>query len=319
MKLTFEEIKNVTFGALSVTETEKGIRFLRSTEKQIDAWTDLYIDLGERSRVPTGVCLDFHTNSRSIAFDALSGKFEILVNGMQAAKYVMEELHEKGESARLAITGGESNRITIIFPSHNAEGILRYVELDDGSLTARHEYDMKLLFIGDSITQGWASQYDSLSFAWRTASFFNAEMLNQGIGGAYYHESTFDKLDFDPDIVVIAYGTNDVGRYATVEEMQDHARKFLDLIKAEYEGRKAKVVILSPIHRLDLTGVWQEKYLACCAAVKNEADAHKFIFIDGHELVPANKSFFASDGLHPNDLGFGLYAENLIKKLTKII
>ena len=320
MKLSFDQIKNITFGAVSVRETEQGIRFIHCTDKQIEAWTALAPVLGDRASLATGVCLDFHTNSKTVSFDAvggLHGKYEIYVNGLFAEQYIMEDLHEKGEAVKFVVDGGEENRITVIFPCHDTPGILKYLELDDGATLIPYKYAMKMLFIGDSITQGWASCRDSLAYAPRVARFFDAEMLNQGVGGAFYHESTFDKLDYDPDVVIIAYGTNDSG--SAVEKMQDHAHKFLELIKKEYEGRNTKIVLLSPIWRLEVTGERWQRYLGCCEAVKEEAEKYGFYFVDGHTLVPKHISFFADKGLHPNEQGFSLYAENLIAELVKII
>ena len=319
MKLSFEQIRSLAFGAASAEQTEEGILFTHCTKKQIDAWTALGQVLGERAALATGVCLDFHTSSKSIEFDAPSGQYEIYVNNLFVEQYSMEALHEKGEAVKLAIEGGEENRITVVFPYHNTKGIIKYVELDDGATLAPHKYDMKMLFIGDSITQGWNSARDSLGYAPRVARFFNAETINQGIGGAVYHESTFDKLDFDPDVVIIAYGTNDCGRYPTVSVMQEHAHKFLGLVKKEYEGKNTKIVLLSPIWRLDVSGERWQRYLGCCKAVREEAENYGFYFVDGHELVPKHLSFFADAGLHPNEQGFSLYAENLIAKLVKII
>ncbi len=319
MILSCEQIKNITFGALSIKETEQGLLFTRCTEKQIEAWSALAPVLGERASVATGVCLDFHTNSKTVSFDAVAGKYEIYVNGLFAEQYIMEKLHEDGKRVEYSVDGDEINRITIVFPCHNAQAVLKCFELDDGASITPHKYDMKMLFIGDSITQGWAAARDSLAYVPRTARFFNAELLNQGVGGAFYHESTFDSLDFDPDVVVVAYGTNDSGWYPTVDEMQEHAHKFLGLIKNEYAGKKTKVILISPIWRLEVSGERWKRYLGCCQAVKEEAEKYGFYFVDGHELVPRHISFFADAGLHPNESGFSLYAENLIAKLVKII
>ena len=61
MKLTFEQIKQITTGAIRIKQKEDGIHFYKCTEKQIDAWTEKHKDLGMRAASTTGVCLDFHT------------------------------------------------------------------------------------------------------------------------------------------------------------------------------------------------------------------------------------------------------------------
>ncbi|MBQ8743424.1 MAG: SGNH/GDSL hydrolase family protein [Clostridia bacterium] len=319
MYLSIEEIKNITFGALSVKETENGISFYRCTEKQIEEWYKVVDHVGERSTMSTGVCFDFHTDSKNISFDAADGKFEVYVNGIFAERYDMSELHESGKDASFCVSG-EKNRITVVFPCREIRGVIKYLKLDDGASIEPHKYDMKMLFIGDSITQGSASSLDSLSYAPRTARFFNAEMLNQGVGSAYCNEKTFDHLDFDPDVVILAYGANDPVFYDTVEEIDAHINAFYDLVAAEYKEKNTKIVAISPIPIISFkSDEVREKFFGCRRMIEYEAEKHGFYYVDGYGLVPNHKAFFSEDGVHPNDLGFGVYAENLIARLVRIL
>ena len=52
---------------------------------------------------------------------------------------------------------GEEHRITLYLPNHNEGARLESVEIDDGAIIEQHEFDHKILFVGDSITQGWDS------------------------------------------------------------------------------------------------------------------------------------------------------------------
>ena len=87
----------------------------------------------------------------------------------------------------------------------------------------------------------------------------------------------------------------------------------MDLLAAEYQGKK--IFCISPTWRAA-----QEKPMGhfrdCRCVVIEEAEKHGFIHINGLELVPPDPAFFAdATPLHPNDLGFGIYAENLIRKM----
>ncbi len=321
MRLTFDEIKSVTDGALRVTEEADGIHFYRCTEKQTETWRQMNGAIADRSLFTTGVRLDFYTNARTLSFLASSGnKFEVWVNDLLRARFEADKYREAGEIPTVSLCDSLGHdvgevRVTLWLPYHSV-GVLEYVELDDGAtLRPYTDYQMKILFIGDSITQGWEARHDSLAYTSCVASHYNASFLNQGLGSAYYHEDCFDSLDFDPDIVSVAYGTNDFGVYPTYDEFRSHVRAHLSLIVNEYKGKQ--IFVLTPI--------WRGKHLVkkmgtfegAREIVKAEAEALGCTVIDGLTLVPPIPEFFADAWLHPNDLGFCIYAQNLIKALDK--
>lgn len=312
MKLSTEQIKSITFGALSVRETADGIRFDKCTDNQLAAWHTLSGTLGARAETTSGVRLDFHTNSEKLAFTASNGdKFEVLIDGMPRYRIHAEAYRTKGEVPTFEL--GEGNkRVTLVFPSHT-QGILSAVELDDGAVATPHAHSCKMLFLGDSITQGWNSRYDSLSYAWRVTRFFDADSVIQGVGGGFFHEGTLDRILFSPDMVVIAYGTNDFGHFASLSEMYLRVSRFMEEIARMFGGKR--VFVITPIYRSD----WQKAkkmgtFSDVRALVREEAERCGFNVIDGMELVPHCGDFFA-DAIHPNDLGFGVFAERLIRKM----
>lgn len=317
MKLTFETIQQITVGAVHMEQAEDGIHFYKCSEKQIAAWNLQRKDLGERAAGTTGVRLDFHTNSQTLSFGVLQGnKFELYVDNLLRDQFLMEDT--KSATASLCDALGnkqEEYRVTLIFPSHGNGGVLEWIELDDGAWVTPHTFDCKMLFIGDSITQGWASKYDSLSYAWRVSRHFNADSVIQGIGGAYFHEDCFDSIPYDPDTVLVAYGTNDFGHFRSYDEFRGHVSAHLRLIAKEYAGKQ--IFVLSPIWRDKRDGKRMGTFEGCRAIVAEKAEKLDLIHIDGLKLVPPLPEFFGDGYLHPNDEGFSLYAENLIIELEK--
>ena len=315
MKLTFEQIKSVTVGSVETILADGGIRFAKCTSKQIAAWKEKSATLGKNCAATTGVRLDFHTNSQSVAFRVLGGKkYEIRVDGLMF-KMVKPEA---GEVVSFGLSDPLGNRkdeyrVTVVFPSHDEPAALEYVELDDGSYVKPHRFDRKLLFIGDSITQGWASSHDSYSYAYRVSDFFNAESVIQGTGGAYFNEDSFDHIDFEPDAVIISYGTNDFGHYKTYEELRFHADAHMALIAVEYKGKK--LFAISPIWRGKREGKAMGTFEECRRIIVDVAEKNGFEHIDGLTLVPPRPELFQDEYLHPNDNGFSFYAENLAKQL----
>lgn len=312
MKLTFDQIKSVTVGSLRTEQKEDGVHFHKCTAKQVTAWRALSEGLGTRAETTTGIRLDFCTDSATFAVDAADGdKFEVLINGLSRYRVHASKAREGGEAMTFDLGEGEK-RVTLVFPSHST-GVIRSVELADGASLIPYKHACKLLFIGDSITQGWNSRYDTLSYAWRVTQFFDADSVIQGIGGAYYHESTLDRIDFDPDTVILAYGTNDFGHYHTQEDMRAQVAAFMDGVAAQFGDKR--VLVISPIYRADWQAPKKMGYFSdACAIVTEEGKRHGFTVIDGQGLVPHNDDFMA-DALHPNDLGFGVYAQELIKRM----
>ncbi len=316
MKLTFDQIRSVTVGAVRTWETDAGFHFARCTEKQIKAWQALEPILGERAAATTGVRLDFHTNSKHLSFLAVSGKkFEIYINNVLRYQIMAtDENRSTPFTFDLNDTlGNETDtvRVTLYLPSH-AIGVLKNVELDDGAAFIPHTFDRKLLMIGDSITQGWDSKCDSFSYALRTSRFFNAESVIYGVGGGFYHESTMDSIDFEPDVVTIAFGANDFGHYPTLDAMDEQVGKVMDFLAREYAEKT--IFVISPIWR-ETQKKAMGTFAQCRQVVIDQAEKHGFIHIDGLSLVPPMPRFFADGNLHPDDLGFSLYAENLCRQM----
>lgn len=314
MKLSNEMIRSIAFGAVRIDEQADGLHFHKCTPKQVEAWHSLNQLLGERADTTSGIRLDFHTDSPWLSFNAAKGnKFEVLINNMAAARIEFNEMRRSGITPKVDLGPGEK-RVTLAFPSHD-EGVLADIELADGATVTPHRFRKKMLFIGDSITQGWNSYFDTNSYAWQVTRHFDAESVINGIGGAFYHESTFDRPDFEPDQVIVAYGTNDFGHNKTQEELRLHMGAFLDQVAEAYPVEK--VCCISPIFRFDLAkqrnmGSWEE----CRAILKEEITRRGFRLVDGYELVP-HLDYFYADAVHPNDIGFAEYAKNLIKALEQ--
>ena len=289
---------------------------MKCTDKQNEAWDKLSETLGQRARTTTGIRFDFHTDSSFVKFTFGGGHvFDLLINGVIVKHFGTAESKELAYDLPKEI---QDNRVTLVFPSHGT-GAICSVELDDGAYVNRHAFDRKILFFGDSITQGHKSDYDSISYAYQTSFFFNADSMIQGIGGAVFHESTFDyDIPYDPDTVIIAYGTNDFGRYKTLDELREHVAEFLDGVKGKYGDKQ--VICISPIWRGDddkpkSMGMFSE----CLDVIKDEIAKHEFIHIDGYKLTPHDPWFYSDAYLHPNATGFGIYALNLIKDLQNNI
>ena len=160
MKLTLNDIKGITFGAVNITEDTDGFHFARCTEKQIAAWQSCSDFLGGGARCTTGIRLDFHTSSQRLSFSASAGnKFDLYMDGIFRRRFTMNDFRQRDEMPTVELCDplgahkkeGELTHITLYLPSHES-GVIGELSLDDGAKVIPHRFDMKLLFIGDSIT-----------------------------------------------------------------------------------------------------------------------------------------------------------------------
>jgi lysophospholipase L1-like esterase len=83
-----------------------------------------------------------------------------------------------------------------------------------------------IVFLGDSITQGWGSLAED---------FPHFKVANRGIGadttrGVWYRLQE-DVLDLDPEAIVLLIGTNDIGLGTTPEETAENLKAIFALLK----------------------------------------------------------------------------------------
>lgn len=325
MRLTYEQIQSITVGAVHTELTADGIRFDKCTKKQIEAWYDMGEPYGKNAEAGTGIRLDFYTDSKRLAFDLASGnRVDVYFDDVLRHHIDVNELRKEGKSPEFVIDKplgevGGTTRVTVYFSAHNAVAVLKYLELDDGATVTRPTYARKLLFCGDSITQGWNSRWDSLSYANTVSRFFDAESVVQGVGGGVFKEDTIDpELPFDPDAVVIAFGTNDYYYYKSRDELCAHCRAYLTKIKELYADHGKPVFVLTPLWRGDR---FYEHAVGDFANIRQipaqEAKALGLIPIETINFIPPLPEFFSDGVLHPNAAGFGIYALNVIKEMVK--
>lgn len=311
MKLTAEQIAAFTCGAIETEFSTDDYHFSRFYPEQISAFVARAQIYDQRCRSTCGIRLEFETDSTTIRVDVkAAGRYELLVDGLQ----VVLQNCDAGDT--LYANLGEGNKyITVMLPWHS-EGVLSFVMLDEGAYAKPHQFDRKFLFLGDSITQGSTSKQDSLAYACRVARWFNADYINQGVGGTKFFPETLVKPNFEPDTVFIAYGTNDFNSMPSIEVIEDNCRKYLDTVKSWYPS--ARIYVISPLWRLDGNMVRAAGTLdQVREVIIKQTEAHGLTHIDGYKLVPHDPMYYADKRLHPDALGMSIYAEQLLKMISK--
>lgn len=310
MNLTLSQIREFTFGALTVAEHEDGLHFARYTQTQIEAFRSHDEILVSRAKSTCGVRIDFHTDSKNLTVCVgRAGKYEVLVDDLTAYAQQLDR-----PCSFTVPLGAGTKRVTIILPSH-APGVIQSIELDDKATATAHRYSKKLAFYGDSITQGWECEKDSQSFAWLTSRFYDADSMILGVGRAQFYPNTLEDVGFEADAVIVALGTNDFSDNHSMDRIRSDCAEYLSRLSLIYPGKP--IFCITPIWRADEAiakagGLIEDAR----EVIREEAEKHNAIVIDGLAMVPHRCEYFADAVIHPNDLGFALYAQNLIKTLS---
>lgn len=309
MELTLEQIKSITTGALNIFQDEEGIHFRRFSDNQLQIFSEKSEQYRHRAHCTAGCQLSFRTDSQSMLLDVAAGiKYEILVDGLPTHFFSSEG------PRKLPVTLPQGDKHIVITLPNYTEGILKAIRLDKGSYIHPNIPNRRFLFLGDSITQGSQSSRDSCCYAYRVSRFFNAQLVNQAIGGSRMHADGLEDIGYDPDAIFIAYGTNDYTRFSSIDNLERNACAYFDRVRELYPNKP--VYYISPLWRADGALIRDTGTLDDCRKVLiAQSQAHGFTHIDGYTLIPHCPDYLNDGYLHPSDLGFSLYAENLIKFL----
>ena len=322
MRADFETVKAITRGAVRIWEDGDGVRFSRFTEEEEAGWYACSKTLGDRSRSLCGIRLDFVTDGSEIAFMLSTGnKVDVWLRGVYNRTLAFSDLREAGETeVRIPLVDplgkpNQETRVTVWLPCHGG-GSLGFLDAVGATYIRPLAYKHRILFLGDSITQGWNSARESMSFASRVVRFYDADAVNCAVGGGFFSTATVGKNGFDPETVVIAFGTNDFTRWESPEALRENCAAYFDKVKALYPNRP--IFALTPIFRFDSeprnagTFEWVRKTVA------DEAASRGMTVIDGFSLFPTDEYYFW-DKVHPNESGFAEYALALIPQMQKVL
>lgn len=311
--LTYDEIREITVGCPNIQEKEDGLYFYKCSDTQMEA----YKAQGNSNAIgSTGIRLDFVTDSSTFSFTASVGtKFELYVNGVKDAQISSSTFTKSLDNSKGA------NRLTLFLPNHGYAAI-KSVQLDIGATCKRQQFDGTFLLIGDSITQGYNTPVDSMAYAHVVSMHYNLDSIVYGVGGTVFDADKLEYYgdDFKPDYITVAYGTNDWARNYTEATLRSNMRRFLNKLREIYPD--ATIIGITPIWRSDCDDSKFDNYYISFEEARNVIaevyEDYGITCIDGYDLVSKDKAKYA-DEVHPNTDGFIEYAENLIKKLDKLL
>jgi lysophospholipase L1-like esterase len=202
---------------------------------------------------------------------------------------------------------------------------------------------MKILFQGDSITDGGRDRNDPHSVGWGYALYatrylrerhpdMEFEFLNFGISGNQTSDLvgrwTTDCIEWQPDVVSIMIGVNDTWHRAhnrewlSNEQFEANYRNLLERIKNE---TNAKIIMMEQfLLPTDDKEYFREdinpKIMITRKLAREFADV--YVPIDGYfaaACVERDSLYWSDDGVHPNNNGSALIARHYADAVDKIL
>jgi len=197
-------------------------------------------------------------------------------------------------------------------------GLNRYKE-ENRILVSKENKGNRVVFIGNSITEGWAVQ---------NPAFFIDNYINRGISSQVTAQILFrfkqDVVDLSPKVVVILAGTNDIAENSgpiSLENILDNIRAMAQLAKNNHMA----VVLCSVLPAYDYPwrpGLHPDKKIPeLNNMIKAYAADSGFVFVDYFKAMADERNGlpkkYADDGVHPTKAGYAvmeLLVEEGIKK-----
>lgn len=183
----------------------------------------------------------------------------------------------------------------------------------DAQLPAPAPGEKRVVFMGDSITDGWKLEED----------FPGKPYVNRGIGGQTTPQMLIrfrpDVIDLQPQVVVILAGTNDIAGNTgpmRLEDVENNYASMAELARAHRIRVVPSSVIpvnnYTPRAELLLTQRPPEKILELNRWLKDYCAQNDCVYLDYFSAMVDEKGLLkkdlAEDGLHPNPAGYRIMA-----------
>ncbi|MBE6611070.1 MAG: hypothetical protein E7632_01145 [Ruminococcaceae bacterium] len=309
MILTKKQLMPLFFGIIDCTETDGWLAPSRFTAEQRQTFSNSEVYTA-RALSTGSVGFRLRTDSPYLAFDYKLATvvhpwaFDVYVDG---ALYRVVQLEDSPEGHLHMDLPAGNKRVTVNFPSY-AQLILKNVELDGTFRPIRRR--TKVLWYGDSITQGASAKMPGGSYVNLTAEAMGWDVLNHAIGGLLYDARHILPMPYQPDKIIVALGTNGCQN----ADFCKRAEAFWERLHEVYPT--VPTLLILPL--------WRQADDARAANLRN-ADFMRALMerypnvriVDGVTLIPNVPELF-TDGTHPSDLGMIYYSENLTKALRRL-
>lgn len=179
---------------------------------------------------------------------------------------------------------------------------------------------LKILAFGDSLTAGYGlpngEAFPEKLEEKLQAKGYDVDVINAGLSG----ETTsggLNRLEWvlqqEPDIVLLGLGANDAMRFIDPEVTARNITAMLEIL----EGRDLSVLLLGMYAPRNSGPAYTEAFDALYPRLAEQFDVAYYPFI--LEGVAMNQDLNLKDGIHPNEKGTDVIADNLLPYVEALL
>jgi len=285
----------------------------RLTPDQLTFYQKLGSAFRDRAFCTSGVKLVFATDSPVMRFSYCTESFcrscnvaDCYENGVHTGSVRLADMQYEGTVVFERKTSGKAN-IEIWLP--NTCG-LRILSVEFGNWEALPRPEQRLLILGDSIMQGICSYFPTCSVSNLLCHRLDMEMINQSVGGAGFYPEALTQIPATD--ILVALGINDVFCAESDKEVRDRIHTWFQKLFSLYPTQR--ITCVTPVWtRIVRSEVEKMRLQMVNRTIRESVSGKNVRLIDGFGLIPHVDKFYNEDGVHPNDLGFAMYAMSLLK------
>lgn len=159
----------------------------------------------------------------------------------------------------------------------------------------------------------------------------NSTLTNLCVSGATTDDVLREQLESgvtaDPDLVTVGIGINDIGHGFTLDQFSKNYEQILSTLR---EKTRARIVVtnlpdISTAPRIPgpMRNEYQQQIAQFNRMVEEIAARHGVTVFDVYTIttqeLPLHPEYFSSDGFHPSDAGYELWAQTMWPTLARVI
>lgn len=182
--------------------------------------------------------------------------------------------------------------------------------------------DGRVVFMGNSITQGWAQYMPEM--------FDNQTYINRGIGGQTTPQMLLrfrqDVIDLQPELVVVLAGTNDIAGNTPLKDLETVAGHLFSMAELA-RAHDIKVILCSVVPAAEYP--WRKgkspdtKIPQLNKMIQDYCDVNHAHYLDYFSAMTDGKNglieSYGYDGVHPDEDGYKVMAELVENAIDQLL